>query len=770
MLKKIVAVSNLGKFKNYQAGGDVELRKINVIYADNGQGKTTLGAIFRSLSENNPSILQGRRTLGQNDPVSVHLRFENDTVTFQNDTWSRHVPRFEVFDTRFIQENIYVGSQIGIENKRALYKFVVGTTGVGLARDLDAIDDAIKNTTSEINAIERELRRTIKSSLTIDDFLTLSSANNQTLDQEITQKESDLRASKKSDEIRSKPLLRSVTFSLPDLQSIESVLGQKMENLSEEAVNTIKDKVSKLGDNSQSWLAQGSKYLNTSACPFCEQDIEGINLVHAYRTIFSQKYQRLQGDLTRLRQQFAADQSRQIENNHQSNHLLAEYWKQFVQIEQIPPAQFLTIENSLKSISELVLSLIEDRERNLEADVAGNDKFKQIDELVAQLTKASIEYNKTIVSSNQVIEAYKKQLIETKSVDIERRLLVLNDTKTRFSQDTDTLCNKIIELRQKKEKAEGVKGAKRKQLDDYTKEVFPKYQTLINEFLAKFGSTFSITDKASTHLGGKPGTSYKLVINETSFDVGDSSTPEHVPSFSNTLSEGEKSTLAFCYFLARLALDQNIADKIVVLDDPLSSFDSYRRDLTKQEIKRLSQRAKQVIVLSHDQHFIMLIWEDAKASSKPLWIHRTAMGSTISEWDIESATQSSYFKDCSKLYACLEKGCNSESEMRDIARAIRPVLEYNLQVRCPAEFTNNGEWLGNYLDTIDKAKVGNPAFALKPQYNDLDDINSFSKRYHHTQNQNADAEPISQTTLEMYVKKTLKAVAGIVTSTSQGES
>ena len=49
MIKKFVTIKNIGKFKNCNASGDVELKKLNVIYAENGRGKTTLCDILRSL-------------------------------------------------------------------------------------------------------------------------------------------------------------------------------------------------------------------------------------------------------------------------------------------------------------------------------------------------------------------------------------------------------------------------------------------------------------------------------------------------------------------------------------------------------------------------------------------------------------------------------------------------------------------------------------------------------------------------------------------------
>jgi wobble nucleotide-excising tRNase len=41
MLKKIVTIKNVGRFKNYGAAGDVELKRNSLFFAENGRGKTT---------------------------------------------------------------------------------------------------------------------------------------------------------------------------------------------------------------------------------------------------------------------------------------------------------------------------------------------------------------------------------------------------------------------------------------------------------------------------------------------------------------------------------------------------------------------------------------------------------------------------------------------------------------------------------------------------------------------------------------------------------
>lgn len=62
-------------------------------------------------------------------------------------------------------------------------------------------------------------------------------------------------------------------------------------------------------------------------------------------------------------------------------------------------------------------------------------------------------------------------------------------------------------------------------------------------------------------------------------------------------------TLALSFFLAGLEQDADLANKIVVFDDPFTSQDVYRRRQTGHEIMRVARACKQLIVLSHDPPF-----------------------------------------------------------------------------------------------------------------------------------------------------------------------
>jgi len=74
MIEKIVSIKNIGRFRNCSPRGDVAFRKLTLLFAENGRGKTTLCAILRSLQSGQAEFISERKTLGTSEPASVQLR------------------------------------------------------------------------------------------------------------------------------------------------------------------------------------------------------------------------------------------------------------------------------------------------------------------------------------------------------------------------------------------------------------------------------------------------------------------------------------------------------------------------------------------------------------------------------------------------------------------------------------------------------------------------------------------------------------------------
>src|SRR5215813_6135196 len=115
MLRKLISIKNVGRFLSYSAAGDVELKRYNLLFAENGRGRTTLCAILRSLQTGDAAIIRGRATLGA--PGAPEIRIlcgDGQTVVFNDGAWNATLPKFAIFDSTFIAENVYSGDAVEI--------------------------------------------------------------------------------------------------------------------------------------------------------------------------------------------------------------------------------------------------------------------------------------------------------------------------------------------------------------------------------------------------------------------------------------------------------------------------------------------------------------------------------------------------------------------------------------------------------------------------------------------------------------------------------
>ena len=85
------------------------------------------------------------------------------------------------------------------------------------------------------------------------------------------------------------------------------------------------------------------------------------------------------------------------------------------------------------------------------------------------------------------------------------------------------------------------------------------------------------------------------------------------------LSEGEKTAIAFLYFLIQLKdQDFNLAEGVVVIDDPISSLDSSAIYQAFSFLKKETKDAKQLFILTHNFEFLKLLinWLDNSGLKK----------------------------------------------------------------------------------------------------------------------------------------------------------
>ena len=764
MIEKIISIKNIGRFRDCSPRGDVSFRKLTLLFAENGQGKTTLCAIFRSLQSGLSQYISERKTLGTTDSPSVQVRLAGNTYAFAANGWSSICSDIVVFDSVFVHDNVYAGDYVEHEHKKNLYRVVVGTQGVQLARKVEDLDGEIRSVNTDINIKKSAVSNALPNGTTLENYLSWQPVED--VETKISQKSREVanrqRALDKATEIQSKALLSKI--GLPALPAdFLDILSKQLTDVIADAEARVRRQIEdhSMGNQGETWLSQGLGFVADDKCPFCGQGVTTNELIAAYNSHFNTAYTQLKQEVATLSQRISSavgDTSLNApQQTHSSNLTLVEFWKQFAEI-AMPSFDFETVRTKYRALHDLASTLAETKQQSPTEPILPGDDFQAAFDAVTALQSSVEVYNTAVETANTVINEQKTSVQQGADINIlKSELADLVAKKKRFEPDVVRACKDYQDAVKAKTCLEQQKSMAKEQLDQHCQQILQTCQSSINTYLDQFNAGFRITNSRHLYTGGTPSSHYQIEINNNAVDLGDSRTQPGTPSFKTTLSSGDRSALALAFFLATLKQDAEIGNKIVVFDDPFTSQDRFRRTCTQQLIRQMADTAKQVIVLSHDPFFLKYIWEDyATTDNKTLQMCRTGDNTIIGEWDIEAETQSTYMKNYSAL---LNFYGERKGVPLDITRTIRPFIEGLLRARFPGHFQPN-EWLGDFIVKIRNASNTDGLSHAQADLTEIEAINDYSKKYHHDQNPGADSETLSEDELHGFVKRTLKLVGG----------
>lgn len=766
MLNKIIEINNVGCFSKYSAVGDVSFRKMTLIYAENGRGKTTLCAILRSLQSGIPEFITERKTLSTTESTFVHLRLNDKNLKFKNNAWDYLHPNIMIFDSVFVNDNVYSGDYVEHEHKKNLYRVIVGKRGVELAEEIDSLDNQIREANNVLKTKKESLLKIVPSGVKIEEFLKwepVADIQNK-LQKKTAELSKQLQLVERSKEIREKDLLSKVKLPTvpPDFVDL---LKKQLADIIDDAEIKVRQQIAQhdMSPKGEYWLLQGLEYIKNDRCPFCGQDIQLNDIVTSYRSFFNESYQNLKQEISQLSQLINSTLGESpiyvIQQLLSNNLALVEFWKQFLDID-LPDISFTDIKHKITTIRGLCLDLVNRKQENPTKAIIPHTEFVNAIADLDTLEKAIEEYNKAIYDLNVNIK--EKKTASQKEEDIaslENEINRLKNNKNRFEEESVKICDAYRDALKAKARLENKKDIVKQQLDQYCSDIICTYEQSINNYLDQFNAGFRMINSRHQYKGGTPSSHYQIEINNTAIDLGNSRTQPGIPCFKTTLSSGDRSALALAFFHAILKQDTDLERKTIVFDDPFTSLDRFRRTCTQQLIQQFSESAQQVVVLSHDPFFLKLLWDECSFTNtnvKTLQMAKKSNTTVICEWDIEEEVQSTYIKDFSTL---LNYYRERKGELRMVARTIRPFLEGMLRNHFPGHFLED-QWLGDFIRKIREAGSDSGLQHAKGDLRELTSINNYSKKFHHDQNLNADLEPINENELHGFVKRTLKLVGG----------
>ena len=556
MIGKIKLLRNIGTFASDNAAASVDFNRLVLVYGENGRGKTTLTAALRSLSTGNPMPIDERQRLGSQHTPHIVLECEGipSHVIFENGEWNRTLPNLRIFDDVFVDENVYSGLDVGSQHRQNLHELILGEQGVKLNRHLQILISQRKQHNVDLDNKSKAIPEKAHRGLSVDEFCDLPVLTD--VDAKIKILQRELIAARDQDVLKTSAVFKTINLPQFDNEAIEQVLMANLADLDRTAEAKVMTHVETLGSGGESWIATGMKHLahrDDDLCPFCGQDITGLELLAHYRGYFSEAYSQLKQDVADLTNGLQPTHAEGAQVNFERAvggiRETERYWSQYCDIEPINVDTKATM-HSWTLAREHVTQLLKAKQTApLESSKLDAEALTLLMKYDAYRLEIAC-FNSRLIAYNKEIEELQEQAEQADVDVIVRNLNKLRAIKSRFSEEIVVLCDDYLKEKQAKELTEAKIVEARNALDEYRDNVFPNLQADVNRYLHRFNAGFRIGKLARVNIGGGSGSTcaYNVVINDISVAVKSANNNPGVASFRNTMSSGDRNTLALALF------------------------------------------------------------------------------------------------------------------------------------------------------------------------------------------------------------------------------
>ena len=757
MITKLEYVQNIGRFETVKHDPGLTFKKLGLVFSENGQGKTTLCAIMRSLTTGDPTPILERHRLSAKTLSKVVLEMDSSKAAFDGIAWTSNGPEVLIFDDHFVETNIYSGLNVTSGNRQNLHELVIGEEGVKLNREVQDLTRSIADLQKALREKEHAMPTNILGGLSIDDFCSLPLPDD--LDEQLSGAKKSVLILREAEGIKKTEVFEALGLPGLGIESIEETLQAALPELESKALDAVTAHFKSL-DNSQAevWVSEGMELsAERSSCPFCGQDLSGSTLLTHYQVYFSEAYathkSRIADTKSRVLEKLGGDRLARFQRKVQLSKDRYDFWSRFLSL----PAFDIDsdeLANCWAAVRDgLVKALDKKATDPLEPQVLNGDVREAV-EKYNDLAREVYSTTTALLAQHNEIALAKEKASHGNLASAKAQLARLETIERRHEKDTTTKCSEYLKASQGKKTAENQKVVARAALDKHRKKVFGTYQTAINEFLGKFNADFEISALKPSDPKGLPSSSYELVVNRGRIGLTTAKSPG--PSFRTALSSGDRTTLALAFFFAMLKERSDLDNMIVVLDDPSSSLDDGRALSTVQEIRGLLGRAEQVIVLSHSRGFLVRIWEQTdKEHTSTMQIRPTGQeASNFEVWNAEAAALTEY----DRLHKLLrEYSYKSTGDPEKVAPALRVVLEAFLRVAF-AEHLPPGKMLKDFFSIAQQRKADGASIISDGALDGLNNLREYANQFHHDTSKNwqGNLSNVNETELKGFSKRVIQ--------------
>jgi len=621
MIKKFTTIKNFGVFQNFEwnntvkrNGSSIPFKKLNILYGRNYAGKTTLSRIL--------GCLQNEKLPLKNENAEFQIEFcDSSNITHNSISESTELVR--VYNKDFITDNLkWLTDEEGEIKPFA----IIGDKNI-------EIEDKITEKTELLGSVETEkgLRYLLVSKKAEFDTKTQERRN---LENYIK----DRLRGKANQKIKTNPIYKNVNYNIKNIEndvkvvlkstftalnnieiennkkvlkekpkneiSEQQILNIDFNNIFEKVINVLSIEIKPtkpiqdlINDALlEDWVRKGRDFHKKERknCAFCGNPLPD-NLQKKLDEHFNKQSEDLRLKLNnylKLVEEFELNLTTNINSylDIKLNDLYSTYHNDLSEQQAVIKKEKKEILKNTKRIKEYLAK----REKEIFKSIIPNEILNTD---LQSIVDSEIHINELIRNSNAKTETLSddqaKAIKELRLTEIFNFIETINykEKKTKISTlklEEENKKTKYIELKEKIEDIEKEIKDLNNSLNDEKKGA-----EKINEYLNHFFGNKHLELVAEQQVGE---TAYKFVIkrdNQSAYN----------------LSEGERSLIAFCYFLAKLKdADTQSKKPIIWIDDPISSLDNnhifFIYSLIESQIAQPTKNSAGDLIYNYEQLFI----------------------------------------------------------------------------------------------------------------------------------------------------------------------
>jgi len=696
MINNILIIKHCGIFQDFEWKTIPDFKRFNLIYGWNRSGKTTLSRIIHSACS---------KVFPFDDP-DARFELNADIGTVKSEDFSFALSSVRVFNSDFVRNNIrfdtlhaepivYVSEEdIKLKNDlEALVKEKVALE-IKLGENKTLYEDAereeesfrtdvalvIKSVTGVhrdgdryANYDRRGVMQKIEEAKGVENLETLSNENLEKFIK-IASGDPKKKISKVSCIIGCAISIDSDGVSLT--QSLRSFVSIKEDILNVLAKKVETQVMERLVADPilRDWVEHGLELHKTKHdsghCLFCEQALP-VGFLDGLSSYFSSEYRGFKKELLAIKEalkniKISISPILQSDFYEDMNDSVASVLEEIeiaiVEISRYIQGLAVNLEEKLKDTSIVISPIVwrDDLENNL------NSAIDKLNDLINQ------QNTKVDNASGEKVQAKSK---------IEEHYIAQFDSQKNYK----VICQNVVTTEQELKKTIAIFEEKKVAVVELQKKTssIGKAIDRINAYLREFFGSLEIVLQIADDKKG-----YQIIRDG---------------ELASNLCEGEKTAIAFAHFMTKLGEDGfDLKSGIVVIDDPVSSFDSMRIHHCFAVLKREIKDCEQVFILTHSFEFFDLIkqwfkkrdgkrYRDKKDSDCGYYMIKTnidAAGNRIASIAELDEALKKYDSEYQYLFAELNRFVAGDPAQRDmyiIGNMARRFLEAYLRFKLPSE-------------------------------------------------------------------------------------